>query len=61
MIIGCVSYTSSFLLLALLNINLTYWAMIFPSLLLMVIGADLHFNVANVRFFSTADPMHAHC
>jgi len=53
-IIGCVSYTGSFLLLALLNVNLPYWAMIFPSLILMVIGADLHFNVANVSYYSTA-------
>jgi len=54
MIIGCVSYTGAFLLLALLDITIpqwaSYWAMIFPSLILMVIGADLHFNVANVSF-----------
>jgi hypothetical protein len=61
MIIGCVSYTGSFLLLALLNINLPYWAMIFPSLVLVVVGADLHFNVANVSYCCTADPAYASC
>ena len=61
MIIGCVSYTGSFLLLALLNINLPYWAMVFPSLVLVVVGADLHFNVANVSYSCTADPAYASC
>jgi hypothetical protein len=32
----------------------SYWAFIFPSLLLSVIGADLQFNVANVGFKPTA-------
>jgi hypothetical protein len=60
MIIGCASYTGSFLLLALLNINLPYWAMIFPSLVLMVVGADLHFNVANVSYLWAADAACSH-
>lgn len=64
MIIGCVSYTGAFLLLALLDITIShwalYWAMIFPSLVLMVIGADLHFNVVNVSFLFLADPVYPH-
>ncbi len=47
-LIGAVCYTVSFLLLALQKSDSSYWALIFPSLLLMVVGADLEFNVANV-------------
>jgi len=46
--IGALSYLGSVLLLALMKEGSSYWAFIFPSLLLSVIGADLQFNVANV-------------
>ena len=46
---GALAYLGSSLLLAVMKTENTYWAFIFPSLLLSVIGADLHFNVANVR------------
>lgn len=46
--IGALSYLGSVLLLALMKEASSYWAFIFPSLLLSVIGADLQFNVANV-------------
>ncbi len=48
-LVGAVCYTVSFLLLALQTDDSSYWALVFPSLLLMVVGADFEFNVANVR------------
>jgi len=48
--IGALAYLGSGLLLATMKVDSSYWAFIFPSLLLSVIGADLEFNVANVRF-----------
>ncbi len=48
--IGSLSYLGSVLLLANMKVDSSYWAFIFPSLLLSVIGADLQFNVANVSF-----------
>jgi hypothetical protein len=52
--IGALSYTCSAVLLATMKEGSSYWAFIFPSLLLSVIGADLQFNVANVGFKPTA-------
>ena len=46
--IGSLAYLSAALLLANMKEDSNYWAFIFPSLLLNVVGADLHFNVANV-------------
>ena len=46
--IGSLAYLGSVLLLAVMEEGSSYWAFIFPSLLLSVIGADLQFNVANV-------------
>ncbi|MCJ1433734.1 hypothetical protein MMC27_003099 [Xylographa pallens] len=57
MLVGAVCYTVSFLLLALQKQDSSYWAFIFPSLNLMVIGADLEFNVANMYVMS-ALPAH---
>ncbi|KAL4959593.1 major facilitator superfamily-domain-containing protein [Aspergillus stella-maris] len=52
--IGAVSYLASFLLLALMQpIRYYYWAFIFPSLVLAVVGADLQFNVANSYVMSS--------
>ncbi len=47
--IGALAYLCSSVLLATMKKDSSYWAFIFPSLLLSVIGADLQFNVANVR------------
>lgn len=47
--IGALAYVGAALLLACMERGSSYWAFIFPSLLLSVVGADLHFNVANVR------------
>jgi nitrate/nitrite transporter NarK len=46
--IGALAYLGSAILLATMKEGSSYWAFIFPSLLLSVIGADLQFNVANV-------------
>jgi len=46
--IGALSYLLAVTLLAIMKEDSSYWAFIFPSLLLSVIGADLQFNVANV-------------
>jgi hypothetical protein len=46
--IGACSYVISFLLIALQRHGDSYWAFIFPALILCVVGADLEFNVANV-------------
>ncbi|KAL4886518.1 major facilitator superfamily domain-containing protein [Aspergillus karnatakaensis] len=52
--VGAISYLASFLLLAFLQpIRYYYWAFIFPSLLLAVVGADLQFNVANSYVMSS--------
>lgn len=48
--IGALAYLCSAILLATMKKESSYWAFIFPSLLLSVIGADLEFNVANVHF-----------
>lgn len=46
--VGSLAYVAASLLLALMKEDSSYWAFIFPSLVLAVVGADLHFNVANV-------------
>ncbi|KAL2818300.1 major facilitator superfamily-domain-containing protein [Aspergillus granulosus] len=52
--VGAVAYLAAFLLLALIQpIRYYYWAFIFPSLLLAVVGADLQFNVANSYVMSS--------
>jgi len=54
--IGSLAYVAAALLLALMKDNSSYWAFIFPSLVLAVVGADLHFNVANVSSSSIVFP-----
>ncbi|KAL3486254.1 major facilitator superfamily-domain-containing protein [Aspergillus germanicus] len=52
--VGALAYLVSFLLLALLQpIRYYYWAFVFPSLVLAVVGADLQFNVANSYVMSS--------
>lgn len=54
--IGALSYLGSVLLLATMKTGSSYWAFIFPALLLSVIGADLQFNVANMYVMSSLPP-----
>jgi nitrate/nitrite transporter NarK len=46
---GALAYCGASLLLATMKADSSYWAFIFPNLLLSVIGADLQFNVAIVK------------
>src|SRR5689334_2909858 len=48
LVLGSCTYIASNVLLALMKPDSPYWAFIFPSLILAVVGADFHFNVANV-------------
>ncbi|TVY73148.1 putative MFS-type transporter [Lachnellula suecica] len=54
--IGAIAYVGAALLLATMKADSSYWAFIFPSLLLSVVGADLHFNVANMYVMSSLPP-----
>ena len=46
--VGLTAFMVSSLLMALTPIHLTYWAMIFPSLVIVVVGADLSYPVINM-------------
>lgn len=46
--IGALAYTASFLILSFMKEDAIYWAYIFPALVLVVVGADIQFNVTNV-------------
>ncbi|KAI0484738.1 major facilitator superfamily domain-containing protein [Xylariaceae sp. FL0804] len=48
MVFGAVCYLASSLLFAFMDADSSYWAFIFPALVLCVGGADLQFNVANM-------------
>ncbi|KAK2744156.1 hypothetical protein FQN57_004416 [Myotisia sp. PD_48] len=56
--IGAVSFAASFLIVGLMNEHASYWAFIFPSLLLSVVGADIEFNVVNMYVMSSLPPSH---
>lgn len=45
---GALAYLVADLLLSLMSAESNYWAFMFPALILNVVGADFHFNVANV-------------
>ncbi|ORY65356.1 major facilitator superfamily-domain-containing protein [Pseudomassariella vexata] len=51
--IGAVAYTVAFLLVAVQRSGDSYWAFTFPSLAIVVVGADLEFNVANMYVMSS--------
>ena len=48
LVIGSCAYVAAAVLLSVMKLNSPYWAFIFPSLILAVVGADFQFNVANV-------------
>jgi MFS family permease len=56
MYIGTSSYLIAFLLLAFNRSDSSYWAFCFPSFVIMVIGADFEFNVANMYVMSSMPP-----
>ncbi|KAL2133539.1 hypothetical protein VTI74DRAFT_2192 [Chaetomium olivicolor] len=45
---GSLTYIASNVLLSTMKEDSPYWAFIFPALILGVVGADFHFNVANM-------------
>ncbi|KAJ5476153.1 hypothetical protein N7475_001882 [Penicillium sp. IBT 31633x] len=54
--IGALSYTAAFLVLGFMKEDAMYWEFIFPGLVLVVIGADIQFNVTNMYVMSTLPP-----
>lgn len=48
MAVGALAYLAGSLLLSLMHAESSYWAFMFPALILNVVGADFQFNVANV-------------
>lgn len=56
MYVGTVAYTAAFLLLAFNRQSSSYWAFSFPAFTMMVVGADLEFNVANMYVMSSLPP-----
>ena len=56
MYIGTISYTIAFLLLGLNRVSDPYWGFCFPAFCIIVIGADLEFNVANMYVMSSMPP-----
>lgn len=53
---GAGAYSVAFLLLTLNRRSSSYWAFSFPAFILMVVGADLEFNVANMYVMSSMPP-----
>jgi len=49
--IGGICYLAANLLLAFMRPDSSYWAFIFPALILNVVGADFQFNIANVSLW----------
>lgn len=56
LIIGMLGYLGCALLWAFIPLNITYWAMAFPSMILGVLGADLGYNVGNMHTLNTVPP-----
>ncbi|KAJ5102758.1 hypothetical protein N7532_003287 [Penicillium argentinense] len=54
--IGALAYTASFLILSFMKEDAIYWAYIFPALVLVVVGADIQFNVTNMYVMSSLPP-----
>ncbi|KAJ5387401.1 hypothetical protein N7509_009942 [Penicillium cosmopolitanum] len=54
--IGALAYTASFLILSFMKEDAIYWAYIFPALILVVVGADIQFNVTNMYVMSSLPP-----
>lgn len=54
--IGALAYTASFLILSFMKEDAIYWAYIFPALVLIVVGADIQFNVTNMYVMSSLPP-----
>lgn len=55
MIIAMLGFTAAALLWSFVQPDTLYWALPFPALIVVVIGADLAYNVANLHALSTVD------
>lgn len=53
MLVGATAYAVANLLFALNTVDSSYWAFCFPGFVILVIGADLEFNVANMYVMSS--------
>lgn len=51
MLVASCAYAAAFLIMSFIKEDSSYWAFYFPPFLLMVVGADIEFNVANVKIF----------
>lgn len=58
MLIGAACYTIAFLLLALNRRSSSYWAFAFPAQVLIVIAADVQFNVCNMLVMTSLPKSH---
>ncbi|KAI7657327.1 putative transporter, partial [Hortaea werneckii] len=56
MLIGTSGYAAAFILLSVQRHDTSYWALCFPAFILLVVGADLEFNVANMYVMSSMPP-----
>ncbi|CAI7648501.1 unnamed protein product [Penicillium glandicola] len=54
--IGALAYTVAFLILSFMKQDAIYWEFIFPALVLIVVGADIQFNVTNMYVMSSLPP-----
>ncbi|KAJ5160736.1 uncharacterized protein N7482_007740 [Penicillium canariense] len=54
--VSALAYTASFLILSFMKEDATYWAFMFPALVLVVVGADIQFNVTNMYVMSSLPP-----
>lgn len=48
--VGSLSYLAANILLSLMHADSSYWAFMFPALILNVVGADFQTNVSNVSY-----------
>ncbi|KAK5107647.1 hypothetical protein LTR62_000928 [Meristemomyces frigidus] len=53
MLVATLAYSAAFLLMAFNREDSSYWSFCFPGFMLMVVGADLEFNVANMYVMSS--------
>lgn len=55
LVVAMAGFTVSAILWSLCNIHTLYWALPFPALILVVLGADLAYNVCNLHALSVVD------
>ncbi|KAJ5894507.1 hypothetical protein N7495_006198 [Penicillium taxi] len=53
MVISALAYTAAFLILSFMKEDASYWAYIFPALVLVTVGADIQFNITNMYVMSS--------